>query len=41
MSACAKRRLTLETTYLVLLVCVFLAIAAGSAYFVARLLTRR
>jgi hypothetical protein len=29
-----------ETTYLVLLVCVFLAIAAGSAYFVAKLLAR-
>jgi hypothetical protein len=30
-----------ETTYLVLLVCVFLAIAAGSAYFVGKLLARQ
>jgi hypothetical protein len=29
-----------ETAYLVLLVCVFLAIAGGSAYFVAKLLAR-
>ena len=33
--------MTLETAYLVLLVCVFLAIAAGAAYFVAKLLARQ
>jgi hypothetical protein len=30
-----------EATYLALLVCVFLAIAGTSAYFVAKLLARR
>jgi hypothetical protein len=30
-----------ETAYLALLVCVFLAITGGSAYFVAKLLARQ
>jgi hypothetical protein len=32
--------MTVETAYLVLLVCVFVAIAGGAAYVLARLLAR-